>query len=83
MECFAGRIVVFPDEVPPEMLQAIRETYPGSGDETVPISTENWQLITDAMAETTVIGTAQPAHLDGVDFAGKTGTAQVVSHSAA
>src|SRR5215471_8724094 len=74
--------VVFPDEVPPEELEAIHETFPGSGDKTVPISTANWQLITDAMAETTVSGTAAPAHLAGIDFAGKTGTAQVVSHSA-
>src|SRR5215471_8198756 len=74
--------LVFPDEVPPEELEAIHETFPGSGDKTVPISTANWQLITDAMAETTVSGTAAPAHLAGIDFAGKTGTAQVVSHSA-
>ena len=28
------------------------------------------------------IGTAYAAHLDGIDFAGKTGTAQVMSHDA-
>jgi penicillin-binding protein 2 len=73
--------VVFPDEVPAEMLQTIHETYPGSGDATIPLSTENWQLITDAMSNVTSspIGTAYIAHLDGVDFAGKTGTADVVS----
>jgi penicillin-binding protein 2 len=72
--------VVFADEVPPEMLQAIHETYPGSGDATIPLSTENWQIITDAMANVTSspIGTAYAAHLEGVDFAGKTGTADVV-----
>jgi penicillin-binding protein 2 len=72
--------VVFPDEVPPEMLQSIQETFPGSGDATIPLSTENWQIITDAMANVTSspIGTAYVAHLDGVDFAGKTGTADVV-----
>jgi penicillin-binding protein 2 len=76
--------VVFPDEVPPEMLQAIHETFPGSGDATIPLTTENWQLITDAMSNVTSspIGTAYVAHLDGVDFAGKTGTAQVMSHDA-
>ena len=76
--------VVFPDEVPPEMLQSIHENFPGSGDATIPLSTENWQLITDAMANVTSspIGTAYAAHLDGVDFAGKTGTAQVMSHDA-
>jgi penicillin-binding protein 2 len=74
--------LVFPDEVPADELEAIHETFPGSGDKTIPITTANWQLITDAMAETTTSGTAAPAHLEGIDFAGKTGTAQVVSHSA-
>jgi penicillin-binding protein 2 len=74
--------LVFPDEVPPEELEAIHETFPGSGDKTVPLATANWQLITDAMAATTTTGTAAPAHMEGIDFAGKTGTAQVVSHSA-
>ena len=34
------------------------------------------------MAATTTTGTAAAVHLAGIDFAGKTGTAQVVSHSA-
>jgi penicillin-binding protein 2 len=72
--------VIFPDEIPPDMLQAIHETYPGSGDATIPLSPENWQIITDAMANVTgsPIGTAYAAHLEGIDFAGKTGTADVV-----
>jgi penicillin-binding protein 2 len=72
--------IVFPDEVPPEMLQSIHENFPGSGDATIPLSPENWQLITDAMANVTSspIGTAYIAHLEGIDFAGKTGTADVV-----
>jgi penicillin-binding protein 2 len=76
--------VVFPDEVPADQLQAIHETFPGSGEKTIPLSTENWQIITDAMANVTgsPIGTAYAAHLDGVDFAGKTGTAQVMGHDA-
>jgi penicillin-binding protein 2 len=74
--------LVFPDEVPSEELEAIHETFPGSGDKTVPLTAANWQLITDAMAATTTSGTAAPAHMEGIDFAGKTGTAQVVSHSA-
>ena len=76
--------VVFPDEVPPSLLEAVHETYPGSGDTSIPLTPENWQLITDAMANVTSspIGTAYAAHLDGVDFAGKTGTAQVMSHDA-
>ena len=76
--------VVFPDEVSPQDLEAIHETFPGSGEKTIPLSTENWQIITDAMANVTSspIGTAYAAHLDGIDFAGKTGTAQVMSHDA-
>jgi penicillin-binding protein 2 len=74
--------VVFPDEVPPELLEAIQSSYPGSGDRVVPITPENWETITDAMAATTTTGTAAAVHLEGIDFAGKTGTAQVVSHSA-
>ncbi|WP_353072251.1 penicillin-binding protein 2 [Tunturiibacter gelidiferens] len=76
--------VVFADEVPSDMQQAIQESFPGSGDATIPLTTENWQLITDAMANVTSspIGTAYAAHLEGVDFAGKTGTAQVIGHDA-
>jgi penicillin-binding protein 2 len=74
--------VVFPDEVPREQAEAVAETFPGSGDKTVPMRTENWQLITEAMAQTTLTGTAAAAHLEGIDFIGKTGTAQVMSHAA-
>ena len=74
--------VVFSDEVPPEMLQAIHESFPGSGDATIPLTADNWQTITDGMAAVTTTGTAAPAHLEGIDFAGKTGTAQVMSHEA-
>jgi len=76
--------IVFSDEIPPEMHQAIGESFPGSGDATIPLTTENWELITDAMANVTSsqIGTAYAAHLEGVDFAGKTGTAQVIGHDA-
>ncbi len=73
--------VVMPDEVPAEFASAVKDTFPGSGDARIPLSPENWQIITDAMANVTSspIGTAYVAHLDGVDFAGKTGTADVVS----
>jgi penicillin-binding protein 2 len=74
--------VVFADEVPDNLRQAISENLPGSGERSVQLSTANWQLITDAMAQTTVTGTAAAVHLEGIDFAGKTGTAQVVNHSA-
>ncbi len=74
--------VVFADEVPPQIEQSVLENYAGSGDHTIPLAPANWQLITDAMANTTTTGTAFAAHLEGIDFAGKTGTAQVLSHSA-
>ncbi|HEV2710871.1 MAG TPA: penicillin-binding protein 2 [Edaphobacter sp.] len=76
--------VVFPDEVSSQDLEAIHESFPGSGDKTIPLTPENWQIITDAMANVTgsPIGTAYAARLDGIDFAGKTGTAQVMSHAA-
>ena len=74
--------VVFPDEVPPDELRSVLENYPGSGDKTIPVTPANWETITDAMAATTTNGTAAAVHLEGIDFAGKTGTAQVVSHSA-
>ncbi len=76
--------VVFPEELSSPQLQAVQESFPGSGNKTVAISSENWEIITDAMANVTSspIGTAYVAHLDGVDFAGKTGTAQVMSHTA-
>ncbi len=75
--------VVFPNEIKPDELSAIHDTYPGAGDQTIPMTTANWQLITDDMAGVVgPIGTAAEARLEGVDFAGKTGTAQVMSHDA-
>jgi penicillin-binding protein 2 len=75
--------VVFPAELTPETLTAIDSTYPGSGNKTIALTTENWETITDDLANVTgPSGTAAAAHLDGVDFAGKTGTAQVMSHDA-
>ncbi len=76
--------VVFPDEVPAEEQKAIQDTFPGSGDKTIPLTPENWEIITDAMANVTSspIGTAYVAHLEGVDFAGKTGTADVIGADA-
>ncbi len=48
----------------------------------IPIDPKNWEIITDAMANvTTPLGTANSAHLQGVDFAGKTGSAQTVSNA--
>jgi len=75
--------VVFPDEIPSDQRSTIGESFPGSGDKTIPLSPENWQIISDAMvAATGPGGTAGASHLEGIDFAGKTGTAQVMSHAA-
>jgi penicillin-binding protein 2 len=75
--------VLMPNQLSAEEQSAIQSTYPGSGAKTIPMTPENWQLITDDMANVVgPIGTAAAAHLEGVDFAGKTGTAQVMSHAA-
>jgi penicillin-binding protein 2 len=75
--------LVFPSEVSSDFEQALHETYPGSGEKTIPISADNWETITDGMAAVTEPGgTAGLAHLEGIDFAGKTGTAQVMGHDA-
>ncbi|CAN5758298.1 penicillin-binding protein 2 [soil metagenome] len=72
--------IVFPEEISASDLQAVHETFPGSGEKTIPLTTQNWETITDAMYNVTSspIGTAYAAHLDGIDFAGKTGTADLV-----
>jgi penicillin-binding protein 2 len=73
--------VVDPAQLPPGFHQGVMENYPGSGDVTVPMEPDTWMTITDGMAAATTPGlyhTAEAAHMEGVDFAGKTGTAQVV-----
>lgn len=75
--------VVFPDELSKQYHEAIVDSYPGAGDVTVPIDPANWEIITDGMAAVTEPGgTAWGSHLEGIDFAGKTGTAQVISKNA-
>jgi penicillin-binding protein 2 len=77
--------VVFPDQLPADFRKELLDSYPGSGDVDLPIETENWTTITDGMAEVTQPGyfhTAGSAHLEGIDFGGKTGTAQTMSHEA-
>ena len=46
----------------------------------IPIDPDGWNLITDAMSRVLLPeGTAPSAHVPGIDIAGKTGSAQVVS----
>lgn len=69
--------LVDPNQLPQDFRQALVDSFPGSGDKTVDIHDETWMTITEGMAAATTTGTAAAAHLDGIDFAGKTGTAQV------
>ncbi len=70
--------VAFPGDLPPNVIPA--STVP---DEVkVPIDPQNWEIITDAMADVVNPGgTAPSAHLQGIDFAGKTGSAQTISNA--
>lgn len=74
--------LVFEDEVPEPMLRQVKATY--ADQVTVPIDQQNWELITEAMSKVpSPLGTAPQAAIPGVDFAGKTGSAQTMSNEAA
>jgi penicillin-binding protein 2 len=70
--------VTNPRDLPPGLVQA--SNVP---DEVrVPIDPNNWTTITDAMAGVVNPGgTAALSHLQGIDFAGKTGSAQTISNA--
>ena len=75
-----GRMVVphvaSPTGLPPEYL----ETHHYTDVTNIPINPDGFNLITDAMARVLLPeGTAPSAHVLGVDIAGKTGSAQIVS----
>lgn len=76
--------IVFSDELSKEMRQQVHDEFPGSGDATIQESAANWEIITDGMynAVNGPGGTAYASQLANIDFAGKTGTAEVVNHSA-
>jgi penicillin-binding protein 2 len=77
--------VVDPAQLPEQFRETLADQFPGSGDATIPLDPNNWEIITNGMAQATSPGpfnTAFASHLEGVDFAGKTGTAQVASHEA-
>ena len=59
--------------------------FPAAATWTFPSTRRTGSTVTDGMAEVTQPGyfhTAGSAHLEGIDFAGKTGTAQLMSHEA-
>ena len=70
--------VTNPTDLPPGVIQA--SSVP---DETrIPLDPKNWEIITDAMAQVVnPVGTAPSAHLQNIDFAGKTGSAQTISNA--
>jgi penicillin-binding protein 2 len=77
--------VVDTAQLPAQFRQALKDTFPGSGESSIDLDPESWMIITQGMAGATdaaMGGTAAASHLEGVDFAGKTGTAQVASHAA-
>jgi len=74
--------VAFPDELSslPQYKTAVLNM---TETKQVALDQANWITITDAMASVTEPGgTAAASHLQGIDFAGKTGSAQVVSNAA-
>ena len=76
--------LVFTDQLTAEYKQAMLDSYPGSGERSIPLAPANWETITDAMAQVLDPGGTDPsAHLQGIDFAGKTGSAQTMSNALA
>lgn len=70
--------VTNPTDLPPGVVQASNT----SDEVTVPIDPKNWEIITDAMAAVVNPGgTAALSHLQNIDFAGKTGSAQTISNA--
>ena len=71
--------VTNPVDLPPHVIPASdvpTETH-------IALDPKNWEIITDAMADVvSPLGTAGLSHIQGVDFAGKTGTAQTISNAA-
>ncbi len=74
--------VAFPDELAKYGVQNASKIQ---SETLVPIDPQNWETITDAMAQVVEpgVGTAPSAHLQGIDFAGKTGSAQTMSNALA
>src|SRR5580700_1943541 len=75
-----GRMVV-PHVVDPQQLpNGYVETSHVTETKDIPIDPNGWTFITDAMSRVLLPeGTAPSAHIPGIDIAGKTGSAQIVS----
>lgn len=73
--------VVRPEDLPPEYRQLATSNLPDVVH--VPMNPQAWITITDAMSDVVRpgVGTAGMEHLEGIDFAGKTGSAQVISNT--
>ncbi len=70
--------VTNPVDLPPGMVPAQN----GAEQAIIPIDPKNWEIITDAMADVVNPGgTAALSHLQNIDFAGKTGSAQTISNT--
>ena len=68
--------VINPADLPPGFVQAQNMTEVKS----IPIDPNGWTFITDALSRVLLPeGTAPSAHILGIDIAGKTGSAQIVS----
>ncbi|MFY9906999.1 MAG: penicillin-binding protein 2 [Terriglobales bacterium] len=68
--------VINPTNLPPEYVETTHYTEVKE----VPVDPTGWNTITDAMSRVLLPeGTAPSAHIPGVDIAGKTGSAQIVS----
>ena len=68
--------VINPVDLPAGLVEAAHYTEV----KTIPLNPDGWNFITDAMSRVLLPeGTAPSAHIPGIDIAGKTGSAQVVS----
>lgn len=75
-----GRMVVPHVINPTELPSGVVDVQRLNEVKTVPIDSNGWTEITDAMARVLLPeGTAPSAHVPGIDIAGKTGSAQTVS----
>jgi penicillin-binding protein 2 len=67
---------------PSDLPQGVVPAQAGPAETTIPLDPKNWEIITDAMADVVNPGgTAALSHLQNIDFAGKTGSAQTISNA--